>query len=164
WVLKNLFGGTLKDSRIDISLAGGRFNGPGLPPPLTGDEIKADLKVSDTRFDVVGELPPVRDAEGEISVRGAYTTTKLLKGVAYTPNNRKVDASDGTLIIPWGPQRAVSAELDLGVSGEAAAIAEIAGNQPIDVLKSVAFLPAAVTGDVKSRVKVNFAVSKDPPP
>ncbi len=79
WVLKNLFGGTLKDSRIDISLAGGRFNGPGLPPPLTGDEIKADFKVFDTRFDVVGELPPVRDADGEISVRGAYTTIKLFE-------------------------------------------------------------------------------------
>ncbi len=44
----------------------------------------------------------MRDADGEISVRGAYTTIKLLKGVAYTPNNRKVDVSDGTLIIPWG--------------------------------------------------------------
>ncbi len=158
------FGGILKDSRIDISLAGGRFNGPGLPPPLTGDEIKADFNVSDTRFDVVGELPPVRDANGEISVRGAHATIKLSKGVAYTPNNRKVDVSDGTLIIPWGPQRPVIAELDLGVSGEASAIAEIAGNKPIDVLKNVPFLPEDVTGDVNSRVKVNFAVSKGAPP
>lgn len=164
WVLKNLFGGTLKDSRIDISLAGGRFNGPGLPPPLTGDEIKADFKVADTRFDVVGELPPVRDADGEISVRGAHTTIRLLKGVAYTANNRKVDVSDGTLIIPWGPQRPVIADLDIAVSGDAAAVAEIAGNKPIDVLKNVPFLPEDVTGDVKSRVKVGFAVSKGAPP
>ena len=164
WVLKNLFGGTVKDSRIDISLAGGRFNGPGLPPPLKADEIKADFKVFDTRFDVVGELPPVRDANGEISVRGAYTTIKLLNGVAYTPNNRKVDVPDGTLIIPWGPQRPVIAELDLGVSGDASAIAEIAGNKPIDVLKNVPFLPEEVTGDVKSRVKVNFSVTKGAPP
>ena len=164
WVLKNLFGGTLKDSRIDISLAGGRFNGPGLPPPLKGDEIKADFNVEDTRFDVVGELPPVRDADGTISVRGAHATIKLSKGIAYTPNNRKVDVSDGTLIIPWGPQRPVIADLDLNVSGVAAAIAEIAGNKPIDVLKNIPFLPEDVTGDVETRVKVSFAVSKDPPP
>ncbi len=56
WVLKT-FSAERSDSRIDISLAGGRFNGPGLPPPLTGDEIKADFRVVDTRFDVVGELP-----------------------------------------------------------------------------------------------------------
>lgn len=164
WVLKNLFGGTLQDSRIDISLAGGRFNGPGLPPPLTEEEINADFNVVDTRFDVVGELPAVRDADGTVSVRGAYTTIKLLKGTAYTPNNRKATVSNGTLVIPWGPQRPVMADLDLHVSGEAAAIAEIAGNKPIDVLKNVPFLPQDVTGDINAQVKVSFAVSKDPPP
>ncbi|MCL7997625.1 AsmA family protein [Brucella sp. 21LCYQ03] len=164
WVLKNLFGGTLKDSRIDISLAGGRFNGPGLPPPLTGDEIKADFNVSETRFDVIGELPPVRDVDGSISVRGAHTTIKLAKGVAYTPDNRKAFVSDGTLIIPWGPQRPVVANLDLLVSGEAAAIAEIAGKKPIDVLKNVPFTPEDLTGSVKAQVKVGFAVSKGAPP
>ncbi|OJX99522.1 MAG: RNA-binding protein [Rhizobiales bacterium 63-22] len=164
WVLKNLFGGTLKNSRIDVSLPGGRFNGPGLPPPLTADEVKADFNVEQTRFDVVGDLPPVREANGQISVRGSHTTVKLLNGVAYTPNNRKVDVSDGTLVIPWGPQRPVIADLDLGVTGDAAAIAEIAGNKPIDVLKDVPFQPQDVTGSVQSRVKVNFAISKNPPP
>lgn len=164
WVLKNLFGGRLTDSRIEISLAGGRFNGPGLPPPLTDEEIKADFNVEQTRFDVIGELPPVRDVNGTVSVRGAHTTIKLDKGVAYTPDNRQADVSEGTLFIPWGPQRPVIANLDLLVSGQAAAIAEIAGKKPIDVLKNVPFLPQDVTGDVKSRVKVSFAVSKDPPP
>jgi len=164
WVLKNLFGGTMKDSRIDISLPAGKFNGPGLPPPLTGDEIKADFKVVNTRFDVVGDLPPVRDADGDISVRGAHTTIKLLKGVAYTANNRKADVTDGTLVIPWGPQRPVIADLDLGLTGEAAAIAEIAGQKPIDILKNVPFRPQEVTGDIKSRVKVAFSVTKGAPP
>ncbi len=164
WVLKNLFGGSLKDSRIDISLAGGRFNGPGLPPPLTGEEIQASFNVVNTRFDVVGDLPAVRDADGAITVLGAHTTIKLLKGIAYTPNNRKVDVSGGTLVIPWGPQRPVIADLDLGVRGEASAIAEIAGKEPIDVLRNVPFLPEDVKGDVNAQVKVSFAVSKDPPP
>ncbi|MBV2142919.1 AsmA family protein [Falsochrobactrum sp. TDYN1] len=164
WVLKNLFGGTLTDSRIDISLAGGRFNGPGLPPPLMRDEIKADFNISDTRFDVIGELPPVRDVDGTISVRGAHATINLQKGVAYTADNRQATVTDGTLIIPWGPQRPVIADLDLTVSGEAAAIAEIAGKKPIDILKNIPFKPKDVTGDVSSRVKVAFAVSKGAPP
>lgn len=164
WVLKNLYGGRLKDSRIDISLAGGRFNGPGLPAPLTDEEIKADFKVEHTRFDVIGELPPVRDVNGTVTVRGAHTTIKLDNGIAYTPDNRKAEVSEGTLIIPWGPQRPVIATVDLVVSGQAAAIAEIAGKKPIDVLKNVPFTPQDVSGDVRSRVKVSFAVSKDPPP
>ncbi|MFD1197332.1 DUF3971 domain-containing protein [Brucella gallinifaecis] len=163
WVLKNLFGGTLKDSHIDISLAGGRFNGPGLPPPLTSEEVKADFNVSDTRFDVIGDLPPVRDVAGNISVRGAHTTIKLAKGIAYTPDNRQASVSEGTLVIPWGPQRPVIAELDLLVTGAAPAIAEIAGKKPINILKNVPFTPEDVTGDVKARVKVGFAVTKGAP-
>lgn len=164
WVLKNLFGGTLKDSRIDISLAAGRFNGPGRPPPMTGDEIKADFNVVETRFDVVGELPPVRDVVGNISVRGAHATIKLDRGVVYTDNNRQAQVTDGTLIIPWGPQRPVIAELDLSVSGDAAAIIEIVGKKPIDIQDSIPFSPEDVTGEVNSRIMVNFAVSRGAPP
>lgn len=164
WVIKNLFGGTLKDSRIDISLAGGRFNGPGRPPPMTGEEIKADFNVVETRFDVVGELPPIRDVVGNISVRGAHATIKLDKGVVYTDNNRQAQVTDGTLIIPWGPQRPVIAELDLTVSGDAAAIIEIAGKKPIDIQDAIPFSPEDATGEVKSHVLVNFAVSRGAPP
>lgn len=164
WVLKNIYGGTIRDSQIEVSLAAGRFNGPGLPPPLTGDEVKVDFNIFDTRFDVIGELPAVRDADGIVTVRGAHTTIKLPRGVAYTASNRAANVSDGTLIIPWGPQRPVIAELDLLVSGEAAAIAEIAGAKPIDVLKNIPFGPDDVKGQVNARVGVQFAVSKDPPP
>lgn len=164
WVLKNLFGGTLFDSRIDVALPAGRFNGPGLPAPLTGEEIKADFNVSDTRFDVVGELPPVRDADGSISVRGAHTTILLKKGSAYTTQNRQVNVSDGTLIIPWGPQRPVIADVNLRVTGDAAAVAEIIDKKPIDALKDAPFTSEQISGDVDARVKVGFAVSKNPPP
>ncbi|MFC4626193.1 RNA-binding protein [Daeguia caeni] len=164
WVLKNLFGGYLYDSRIDISLPGGRFNGPGLPAPLTGEEIKADFRIADTRFDVIGDLPAVRDADGEVSVRGAYTTIRLDKGIAYTANNRQVNVGAGTLIIPWGAQRPVIASLDLGLSGDAAAIMELAGYKPIDIRNSVPFSPSDISGEVNGHVKVAFSVTRNPPP
>lgn len=163
WVLTNLYGGKLTNSRIDIAFPGGRFNGPGRPPPLTEDEIKADFFISDTRFDVVGDLPPVRDAAGAVSVRGAHTTVTLEKGTAYTPSNRRADVSKGTLIIPWGPQRPVLADLDITVKGDAAAIAEIISYKPIDALKHAPFTPEEVTGDVSSRIFVTFPVTRDAP-
>ncbi|WP_420962403.1 DUF3971 domain-containing protein [Brucella sp. IR073] len=163
WVLDNLYGGTLMNSQIDIAFPAGRFNGPGKPAPLTSEEIKADFSVSDTRFDVVGDLPPVRDASGAVTVRGSHTTITLEKGTAYTPSNRQVDVSKGTLVIPWGPQRPVLADLDLTVSGDAAAVAEITGYKPIDALKHAPFKPEDVTGDVSSRIFVTFPVTRDAP-
>ena len=163
WVLDNLFGGDVRDSRVDVMFAAGRFDGPGKPPPLTADEVQVDFNVQNTRFDIVGDLPPIRDADGAISVRGAYTTIKLLKGSAFTPGNREAHIVDGTLIIPWGPQRPVLSELDLNIAGDASAIAEIAGFKPINAVKGVPFAPADISGDVKTHVLVTFPVTRHAP-
>lgn len=163
WVLDKLYGGKLTNSQIDIAFPAGRFNGPGQPAPLTQEEIKGDFYVSDTRFDVVGDLPPVRDAAGHIALRGAHTTISLDKGTAYTPSNRQVDVSNGTLIIPWGPQRPVLADLDLTVKGDASAIAEIASFKPLDALKHAPFTSDEVSGNVSSRILVTFPVSSNAP-
>jgi hypothetical protein len=164
WVLDNLVGGEVKGSRIDVIFAAGRFDGPGKPPPLTADEVQVDFNVQDTRFDIVGDLPPIRDADGAISVRGAYTTIKLLKGSAFTPGNREARIVDGTLIIPWGPQRPVLSELDLNIEGDASAIAEIAGFKPINAVKGVPFTPEDISGDVKTHVLVTFPMTRHAPP
>ena len=163
WVLKNLFGGRMTEGRIDIALPAGHFNGPGLPPDLTESDIKADFKVEGTRFDVIGEIPPVRDAAGTIAVRGAHTTIKLEKGAAFTSANRRIDVVGGTLFVPWGRQRPVIADLDLDLSGEAPAITELVGYKPINALRKLPFTAEDLSGDVNAKVKVAFSVTKDAP-
>jgi hypothetical protein len=163
WVLENLFGGTAKDSRIDVMFPAGRFDGPGKPPPLKPDEVQVDFAVENSRFDIVGDLPPVRNAVGKISVRGAYTTIKLEKGSSFTPNNREARIVDGKLIIPWGPQRPVLSELDLNIEGDASAVAEIIGFKPINGLKNLPFAPEDIKGNVKTHVLVTFPVTRHSP-
>lgn len=163
WVFKNLFGGKLTDSRIDIALPAGHFNGPGLPPDLTESDVNIDFNIEDTRFDVIGDIPPVRDASGKIEVRGAHTTIKLKQGAAFTSANRRIDVQGGTLIIPWGRQRPVMADLDLNLSGEAPAITELVGYKPINALRKLPFTAEDLTGDVSAKVKVAFAITKDAP-
>ncbi len=164
WVLENLHGGTAKDSRIDVVFAAGRFDGPGKPPPLKPDEVQVDFAVENSRFDIVGDLPPVRNADGKISVRGAYTTINLEKGSSFTPNNREARIINGTLIIPWGPQRPVLSELDLNLEGDASAVAEIIGFKPINGLKNLPFAPEDIKGNVKTHVLVTFPVTRRSPP
>ncbi len=164
WVLENLHGGTAKDSRIDVVFAAGRFDGPGKPPPLKPDEVQVDFAVESSRFDIVGDLPSVRNADGKISVRGAYTTINLEKGSSFTPNNREARIINGTLIIPWGPQRPVLSELDLNLEGDASAVAEIIGFKPINGLKNLPFAPEDIKGNVKTRVLVTFPVTRRSPP
>ncbi|UGY08769.1 YhdP family protein [Phyllobacterium pellucidum] len=164
WVLENLSGGTTSDSRIDLNFAAGRFNGPGKPPPLEADELQADFAVQGSHFNIVGELPPVSNADGKISVRGARTTISLENGVAITPNNREAHIIGGTLVIPWGPQRPVLADLDLNLAGDASAVTEIIGYKPINAVKNLPFTPDDIKGNVKAHVLVSFPITRRAPP
>ncbi|MEK1887138.1 MAG: DUF3971 domain-containing protein [Phyllobacterium sp.] len=164
WMVENLSGGTTKDSRIDVNFAAGRFNGPGKPPPLEPDEVQVDFSVEGSRFNIVGDLPPVRNADGKISVRGARTTIKLQNGVSITPNNREAHVVDGTLVIPWGPQRPVLSDLDLNLAGDASAVAEIIGYKPINAVKNLPFTPDEIKGNVKAHVLVTFPITRRAPP
>ncbi|WP_404905969.1 MULTISPECIES: DUF3971 domain-containing protein [unclassified Paenochrobactrum] len=163
WVLKNLFGGQLSNGRIDVAIPPGHFNGQDQLPELTGEEVQVDFDIQNTRLDVIGDLPPLREAGGHIEVRGAHTTINLDKGTSFTPENRQLDVSHGTLFIPWGRQRPVMADLDIRLQGNADAVAEILGKRPINISRHLPFKPADIKGDVTSQVKVSFAVNKDAP-
>ncbi|HMF47469.1 MAG TPA: DUF3971 domain-containing protein, partial [Candidatus Saccharimonadales bacterium] len=137
WLIDKMHDGEAKDSTIKVTFPAGRFNGPGKPPPLKDDEVQVDFNVENSRFDIVGDLPPVQDADGKISVRGAYTTIDIVNGSSFTPNNREVKIVDGELVIPWGPQRPVLSDLDLNVVGDASAVSEFIGFKPINGLKNL---------------------------
>lgn len=66
WVLKNIFGGKMKDRRIDIQMDGGRLNGKGMKKNIKEEEINEDLNVVEKRLDVVGEMNEVRDEDGKV--------------------------------------------------------------------------------------------------
>lgn len=163
WILPNIFGGMVTDGSIDIAFAPGRFTSSDNPPPLGPDEIKVDADVQDTRFDVLGDLPAVREASGHVSVRGAHAMVDLKKGTAYMPDNRTAEISNGHLDIPWGPQRPVIAGLNIDVKGEAGAIARIVGYKPINAQRYVDFGPDDVSGTVSSHIEVHFPITADAP-
>jgi hypothetical protein len=163
WLIDKMHDGEAKDSTIKVMFPAGRFNGPGKPPPLKDDEVQVDFNVENSRFDIVGDLPPVQGADGKISVRGAYTTIDIVNGSSFTPSNREVKIVDGKLVIPWGPQRPVLSDLDLNVVGDASAVSEFIGFKPINGLKNLPFVPEDIKGDVKANVLVTFPITRHAP-
>ncbi|MGL4490023.1 MAG: hypothetical protein ACRCU5_11340, partial [Rhizobiaceae bacterium] len=86
WVLDHVYGGTITDSSIDISYGAGSIKPrtPNTPMPLpTSDQVSADFNINNARFDVMGDLPAVRDASGTVTQRGANTLIQISRGVAY---------------------------------------------------------------------------------
>lgn len=157
WTMNNVFGGVVRDSRIEVSVGPGRF-GSGVP--LTPDEISGYFKVENTRFDTAGDIPPVRDAYGTITFNAADVDITLESGTAFMPGGRTVEASRGTLSVRQGNVLPVIGNLEIDISGEADAVAELSGRQPIDALRYVDFEPEDLSGYVVGHVIAEIPLSQ----
>lgn len=160
WVLRNVFGGEVRDSNLQMSVVAGRF---GDGKPFTAEEVSGHFEVFGTRFDTAGEIPPVRDANGTVDFRGTDVTIRLSSGTAFLPSGRTVDASNGIFEIAAAKRPLVGA-LEIDVAGEADAVAELSTFEPIDASRYIDLKPEDFSGQVSGLVSGNIPLQRVPDP
>ena len=166
WVIKNIFGGTVTNGRIEFYVAEGRERLPGVPMHLGPEELKIDFDIEGARMNVAGEIPPLRDTSGQFRLRGPRTEITINGGTAYFPSGRSVALTGGTFVLPDNYTKPLMADMDIGVAGDADAIAELATYRPIRALPATGFAPGDFAGHVTAKVKAHFGVisAHNPPP
>ncbi len=157
WVLKNVFGGMVKNSQLRLGVPAGRL-GNGVP--LNSEEIQGHFELDDTRFDVAGDMPPVRDAHGVVDFRGTDVDIALSSGTVFMPTGRTVAASNGTLTIRDVHIRPVIGALDIDIAGDAPSVVELASYKPIDAMRHLDFVPEDFTGQVKGKVLADIPLQR----
>ena len=166
WVHENLFGGKVTDGKISVFIPRGRMAAAltgGLN--LDGQQLQIDFNISDARFDVAGDIPAVRDADGLFSLRGSHLELKINKGASYFPSGRQVSVANGLFVIKQTNVKPLMADLDINVSGDASAVAELISFKPINALQQTPWTAGDFAGPVTSTVKMNFGlVPKQNPP
>src|SRR5690606_20771049 len=105
-----------------------------------------------TRFNLTGELPPVRDATGHVEFAGRAVKIGLASGTAFMESGRSVAGKKGTLQLEVVKGEPLLGALEIDVEGEAAAVTELASYQPIDALRFVDLAPEDFTGRVTGHV------------
>ncbi|CAK7256230.1 AsmA-like protein [Shinella sp. WSC3-e] len=166
WVIKNIFGGTVTNGRIEFYVAEGRERLPGVPMHLGPEELKIDFDIEGARMNVAGEIPPLRDTSGKFRLRGPRTEIAINGGTAYFPSGRSVALTGGTFVLPDNYTKPLMADMDIDVAGNADAIAELVTYRPIRALPATGFAPDDFSGQVKAKVKAHFGVisAHNPPP
>ena len=169
WVLDHVYGGTLTDSKIDVTFKAGFFDA--LPPgklrdPVTPDQVSGDFNVQNARFDLIGDLPPLRDASGLVEVRGSDTVISISKGTAYLEDGSNADVSNGTLSIPFVQGKPIVGVLSIDVAGQAKTIASLADREPINALEKAPVAADDLSGSAVAHVNATFPLRKtlDAPP
>ncbi|GAB4362101.1 MAG: DUF3971 domain-containing protein [Oricola sp.] len=158
WVLENLAGGRVSEGEFLIAEPL-RRRVAGTDEKLEGD-TELSLRVEGVRFDVAGDIPPVRDAVGKVDYKHGEATITLDSGTAYLPSGRTAAASNGTLVIhPQEASGTVFADLDVEVSGAADALGELISFRPISAKKYRDYKAEDLSGDVDAHVTMHFALN-----
>lgn len=161
WVLENLAGGRVIAGRFDIAEPL-RRRISGTTNELSGD-TRVKLEVEDVQFNVVGDIPPVRQADGTVEFAEGITTVSLSDGLVFLPSGRTAQATDGKLTIPPADLDTglIRASLNMGIAGKAKAVGELITFNPIGAQQYYAFSPDDLAGDVTGRVNVEFSLNSE---
>lgn len=157
WVYEHLFEGLVREANVEFKVAPGRL-GNGVP--LSAEEIVGRFVVDGTRFDTVATMPPVREADGIVEVRGHDVDVTLKDGVVVLPSGRRVTGTNGTFLVRNPRVRPLIARLSVDVAGESAAIAELAAMEPINALRRLPFVADDLKGTAKGHVDTDVPLEK----
>ena len=164
WVFENLFGGTVSNGVIEVFMPRDR------PPPgtfrMNADQLKISFDIANARMNIAGDIPPIRDTKAHFDLRGPEVTVDIESGASYFASGQSVSLGGGRFHIPDTHAIPLMADMDLAVSGEARAVAELVTYRPIRVLAKAGFAPEDFTGKVKAEVKATFGIVQkhNPPP
>ena len=159
WVLAHVFGGEIRNSQIDVAFAHGTIDltpksGAGFLP--TEDQVRANFLINGARVDVLGDLPPIRDADAEVTVAGANTSIAFKAGTAFLENGETVAVKDGILNIPVSAGKPVIADINVKVEGGAASVGDLANRAPINAFSKAPVLPTDLSGNAVANIKATF--------
>ena len=155
---RNLFDGQITNGRLQYRVPPGRI-GNGVP--LSGEEVSGHIDIANTRFDITGRLPPMRDAAGSLDFRGNDVDVALTSGATFMPDGQSVTASGGIFTIRNAHLDKVIGTLDLDIAGEASAITQLASYEPIDAMSQTGLTPDQFSGQVTGHVKADIPLIGD---
>ncbi len=162
WFLDNLAGGRLVSASFDIAEPL-RRRVPGTDRRLFGDTI-VDLAVEGVRFDITGDLPPVRDAVGRVRFADRTATIALEQGTVFLPSGRTAAARDGVMTIqPPTADGQVRAQVDVHVEGAADAIGEVITFRPINAKRYRDYDEAGLSGTVDAHIRLDVGLNRQVP-
>ncbi|HVK91831.1 MAG TPA: AsmA-like C-terminal region-containing protein [Mycoplana sp.] len=166
WVTRNIFGGTVTNGRIEVSMAADREPEPDGRLELGEGELRIDFDIADTRLNIAGAIPPLRDVSGRFALNGGRVDIGINGGTSYMPSGRAVTVNGGMFLMADVHKRPLMADLDIDLAGPADAIAELVTYEPIDVLKRTQFTPDDLSGAAEAKVRARFGLVRDqhPPP
>jgi hypothetical protein len=164
WIMANLFGGDLSNGSIAVFIPAGRMKGPGIPMELNGNELQIRFDLNDSRLNLPGDIPPLRDINAHFDLKGEVLQVDIAKAASFFPSGRSVNVEDSRFSLPSAYSKPLMADIALKISGPADAVTELANFRPIGALKGTGYKPEDFAGSAKAKIDAHMGLISDQHP
>ncbi|RWX75455.1 hypothetical protein EPK99_17280 [Neorhizobium lilium] len=164
WIMQNLFTGTLTNGSISVFIPQGRMKGPGIPMELNRNELQIAFDLSNSRLNMPGDVPPLRDIAAHLDLKGEVLQVDIAKATSFLPSGRSVVVENSRFALPATYTKPLMAEMSLQISGSADAVTELANFRPVNALKNTGYKPDDFHGEATARVTARMGLISDQKP
>lgn len=162
WFVEHISKGFLKTAKCagefdDAALVAMRYE---RPPP--DDAVRVDGEVVDaTVVDVVPGMPSITDVSGTLHVTGRTATFLAQSAILESAPGRRLTLKDARFAIPDNAIRPTPAQLDIDVSGNVEAVADVLNVPAIAKYASIPVQAENIKGQLAGRLHLDFEVGFD---
>jgi hypothetical protein len=161
WVLENMSGGTLERAEVATNAPLSTLRDGG--PPVPDDGLSVEMVASGTAVRVAEGLPPIRDTELLMRVRGRHASVALGRGVVEMPSGRRLTLGTGLFEVPDSHGKSPPARVRVRADGPVSAAAELLAMDRLREASGAPLDPAASRGNVSAQINLSLLLDPDPP-
>ncbi|MEM7461063.1 MAG: DUF3971 domain-containing protein [Pseudomonadota bacterium] len=160
WIHKHVVGGRVTDIELVADVPEGVIGRFREGTKMKADEFVLTANFQGAQTDTFGELPPVKNGEGTISLEGMKLDVNFESGHAEVPNGDPVELVRGNFIIKDIGERPNPAEVAATLAGDSKSVSILSDFHPLNVFRDMSLDPLQVTGNADVDVVATFPIKK----
>src|SRR5262245_49481205 len=161
WVEDHIFGGTVERVVVAGNAPLEDFKHGG--PPMPDDGLSIDLETSGLTLRPIANLPPIRDADLTVRIRGRNAVVNLGRGTVEAAPGRKLNIAGGVFEVPDTHPKPAPARAAFRIDGGMPAAAALLASEGLRDEVGITLDPASTRGAVSAQVAVKLAIARPMP-
>ncbi len=155
WVMEHILHGQLAAGRFDVAIPVS-FLFARQKPAISEEQMRLDLRLEDVDFTTFGDLPPIVHASGNAVLAGSTFGVDVEKGEVKTSTGDVATVDAGAFAIANVFQKGPESNIEVQLSGSAAALGDIANAKPFLALDRKKVKPSDLSGTGNASVSIRL--------
>ena len=161
WVEDHIFGGTVERLVVAGNAPLEDFKHGG--PPMPDDGLSIDIETSGTTVRAIANLPPIRDADLALRIRGRNAVVNLGRGTVEAAPGRRLNIAGGVFEVPDTHPKPAPARASFRIDGGMPAAAALLASEGLRDDVGITLDPASTRGTIAAQVAVKLAIARPMP-